>query len=195
MKKLFLMIIVICSIGWYIPETSASDTLWYVAYYSNKFGEPTQEKYVTHVGYIHGTFSNSAVQNAPLNVKFLIDETSIAIMLYEYAGNNPVKVFSKTKYNVFFQDKNGHCGQYFLSNWSDRIVCPKTIDPCNLHNALMKGGVIKFVIRESKYPINIYKFTIRSKIPLSKTKNYIKAYREEMEIGTYAKAYKEIRNN
>lgn len=193
MKRLFLMAIVICLISCYPPETSASGTLWHVAYYSDEFGEPTQEKFVTHRNYIRGTFSNSATQNSLLNVRFLIDKKGIAILLYEYAGNNPVKTYGNSLYDVLFKDKNGHCERYSLLHRGDRIWCPKTIslDGCKMHKALIRGGIIKFIIREEKYPINTYRFIIKGTI-LSPTTKYTKAYREAMEVGSYAKAYKKL---
>jgi hypothetical protein len=192
MKKLFLMIIVIYSISWYVPDISASDTLWDVAYYANAFGESTQDKYIRNIRPIHGAFSNSATQDSLLNVRFLIDERLIAIQLYEYAGNNPVKAYGDTTYTVLFRDKDGHCEKFSLYLRSDRIVFPQTIYYSGLHNALMKGGNIKFVIQEDKYPINIYRFTIKSKVPLPETENYVQSYRQEIGMGTYAKAYKQL---
>lgn len=194
MKKLFLILIVICSIGWYILEVLAFDTktLWYIDYYADEFGESTQNKLITNISYIHGTFSNSAVQDADLNVKFLIDKTSISIMLYEYAGYNPVKVYSCTKYNVLIQDKDGIRKTLRAENCSDRLYFHMKIFSIPLHDALMKGGGIHFVIWEVDYPINRYRFTIESVTPLPKTNRYVKAYKESIETGSYANAYKEL---
>lgn len=69
--------------------------IWNIAYYVDDFGEPTKKGYIRNPSYIRGTFSNTATQNSDLNVRFLIDSaTDVSIMLYEYAGNNPVKAYS-----------------------------------------------------------------------------------------------------
>lgn len=181
MKKLFLMIIVICSFGWYIPEVSASDIIWYTHHYVDEFGEPMQRRFATTHPIISGTFSNSATQDSKLNVRFLIDKEGLAIQLYEYAGNNPVKAYSTEHYNVFIRSKEGQSGPIRAFNYSDRLIFGK-YDKVKVHKILTKGGIIDFHIRHRDSPMiqGIYKFTIQSVQP--------------KEIGSYAKAYKDLGN-
>lgn len=134
--------------------------MWTVSYYVDDFGEPTKEGYIRNTNLISGTFSNTATQNSDLNVKFLISNSSdISIMLYEYAGNNPVKAYSSESYQVLIQDKDGKRLKLRATNYSDRLSFDKTASR-QVHNILMKGGAIKFKIYEIDKPTTEYDFTI-----------------------------------
>lgn len=134
--------------------------MWTVSYYVDDFGEATKEGYIRNTELISGTFSNTATQNSELNVKFLISNSSdISIMLYEYAGNNPVKAYSSESYQVLIQDKDGERLKLRATNYSDRISFDKNASR-QVHNILMKGGSIKFKIYEIDTPTTEYDFTI-----------------------------------
>jgi hypothetical protein len=134
--------------------------IWSVNYYVDDFGEPTKDAYIRNTNLLRGTFSNTATQNSALNVKILITNSSdIDIMLYEYAGNNPVKAYSSEAYKVLIQDKDGTRYQIRATNWSDRLSFDKT-DSRKVHSVLMKGGTVKFKIYESETPTTEYEFTI-----------------------------------
>jgi len=134
--------------------------MWTVSYYVDDFGEPTKEGYIRNTYLISGNFSNTATQNSDLNVKFLITNSSdISIMLYEYAGNNPVKAYSSESYQVLIQDKDGKRLKLRATNYSDRLSFDKTASR-QVHNVLMKGGTIKFKIYEIDTPTTEYDFTI-----------------------------------
>lgn len=134
--------------------------MWTVSYYVDDFGEPTKEGYIRNTNLISGTFSNTATQNSDLNVEFLISNSSdISIMLYEYAGNNPVKAYSSESYQVLIQDKDGKRLKLRATNYSDRLSFDKTASR-QVHNILMKGGAIKFKIYEIDTPTTEYDFTI-----------------------------------
>lgn len=149
--------------------------MWTVQYYVDDFGEPTKEAYIRNTNLISGQFSNTATQNSALNVKFLITNSyDINIMLYEYAGNNPVKAYSSEKYQVLIQDKDGKRLKIIATNWSDRLNFDKTASR-QVHNILMKGGEIKFKIYEIDTPTTEYNFTI------SKADWYENAYRKLQE--------------
>ena len=136
--------------------------IWTVQYYVDDFGEPTKEGYIRNTNLISGTFSNTATQNSALNVKFLITNSNdISIMLYEYAGNNPVKAYSSESYQVLIQDKDGNRLKLRATNYSDRLNFDKTTSK-KVHNVLMKGGNIKFKIYESDTPTTEYDFTINN---------------------------------
>jgi hypothetical protein len=136
--------------------------IWTVQYYVDDFGEPTKEGYIRNTNLISGTFSNTATQNSALNVKFLITNSNdINIMLYEYAGNNPVKAYSSESYKVLIQDKDGNRMKLRATNYSDRLSFDKTTSK-KVHNILMKGGNIKFKIYESDTPTTEYDFTINN---------------------------------
>lgn len=136
--------------------------IWTVQYYVDDFGEPTKEGYIRNTNLISGTFSNTATQNSALNVKFLITNANdINMMLYEYAGNNPVKAYSSESYQVLIQDKDGNRLKLRATNYSDRLNFDKTTSK-KVHNILMKGGSIKFKIYESDTPTTEYDFTINN---------------------------------
>lgn len=113
------------------------------SYYVDEFNEPTTKGYITNKEWIKGSFSNSATQDSKLNVRFLISESSkIAIKLFEYAGNNPVKASSRgTKYRVLIQDNEGNRNSLKAVNYSDRLVFDED-NSLIIHNALLKGGML-----------------------------------------------------
>jgi len=109
--------------------------MWTVGYYVDDFGEPTKTPYIRNTYLIRGTFSNTATEGSDLDVKFLISSASdISIMLYEYAGNNPVKGYSDEYYLVLVQDKDGKRMQLGARNYSDRLSLNEA-DSRKLHQA------------------------------------------------------------
>lgn len=134
--------------------------IWRIGYYSDEFGELTKESLVTNSELIKGVFSNSATENSELNVKFLIDnESSISIKLFEYGRNNPVKGYASQDYSIYIQDKDGQRFKLEAYNPSDRLRISDS-NALILHNALMKGGTIKFKIVENRISTTQYSFTI-----------------------------------
>lgn len=134
--------------------------IWKIKYYVDDFGEPIKNKYIA--AGVSGLFSNTATQNSRLNIDFLIDgKSEIAIMLYEYGRNNPVKGHRKYPdyYCVYLQDKNKKRFKLRATNTSDRLVFSRS-DARKIHNALIKGGKIKFVINEKERLSTEYKFSI-----------------------------------
>ena len=136
--------------------------MWTVRYYVDDFGEPTKKGYISNTNLISGTFSNTATQNSALSVRFLISNSSdISFKLFEYAGNNPVKTFSSTSYTVLIQDKDGERLRLNARNYSDRLSFDRT-NSRNVHNALMKGGTLKFRVVQVNTPSTNYEFTIQN---------------------------------
>lgn len=134
--------------------------IWEVGFYVDKFGTKTGEKYISNSKFITGYFSNTATQNSPLNVEFLIsDSYGISIMLYEYAGNNPVKSVSSDSYSVGIKDKDGNEYSLKAVNSSDRLHFGIK-DSEKISNILMKGGKVQFWVEEDSTPTTRYKFTI-----------------------------------
>lgn len=77
-------------------------------------------------------------------------------MLFEYAGNNPVKAYSEQFYWVDIKDKDGERNGLTATNYSDRLSFGER-DSRIIHNALLKGGSLKFIIGRSmiKYQFEI----------------------------------------
>lgn len=135
--------------------------MWMIKYFVDDFGEPTKKGYIINRFPIKGTFSNSATQDSDLEVRLIVtSSSSIAAMLYEYAGNNPVKGYSKT-YSVLMQDKDGERYRFSAGNPADRLRFSEDGSK-KVHNALMKGGTIKFAITEDGYSSSQYQFTIEN---------------------------------
>lgn len=134
---------------------------WKVNHYVDDFGAPTKDGYITTETPIAGTFSNSATQDSELLVALLIEKNlSMAIQLYEYARNNPVKAYGSDSYDIKVRDKDGKNYSLRGTNYeSDRLRLDKA-DAMKLHNILLKGGKVQFVIRESDTPTTVYNFAI-----------------------------------
>jgi len=149
--------------------------IWRIAHYVDEFGEPTKQKYITNKSLIRGTFSNTATQDSKLDVCFLISNLSdISIQLYEYAGNNPVKAYSSKFYTVLIQDTEGKRIKLGAINYSERLSFNK-VGSRKVHRVLLKGGEIKFRIKEDDTPTTQYEFII------SKSDWYDNAYKKLKE--------------
>lgn len=143
---------------------------WEINRYVDQFGDPTNEKYIELKQTIRGKFSNTATQDSPLNVEFLItNKNNISIMLYEYAGNNPVKGYDDS-YTIHVSDKDGNKYKLYATNKnSDRMTLSSfdyketgVTDSQILHNILLKGGTIKFAITERRRETTKYNFVINN---------------------------------
>jgi len=136
--------------------------MWDVGYYVDEFGEPTKEAYIYNKSPVMGTFSNSATENSMLRVSFLISNSgNIALQLYEYNRNNPVKAYSPDYYTVQVQDKDGNRIKLEAVNFSERLRF-NPVGSKKIHNVLLKGGKVMFRIFENENPINEYKFDLQN---------------------------------
>lgn len=144
--------------------------IWEVTYYVDDFGAPTKSGYIRNSSLISGTFSNTATEDSDLNVRFLINSyKDISIMLFEYAGNNPVKAYSTDDYRIRMR-ANGGTYDMNGTNYGDRIRLEES-DAAKVHNAFKKGGEVMFYIVERETPTTNYSFRI------AETKYYDNAYR------------------
>lgn len=136
--------------------------IWQVVNFVDDFGEPTDNKYIRNSSLIKGSFSNTATQNSDLNIRFLIsNRDDVSIMLYEYAGNNPVKAIGNTNYRVLLQNKDGERHDLGAVNRSDRLSFSVNHSRI-IHNALLKGGEVQFRINEVRTPTTQYHFSINN---------------------------------
>jgi hypothetical protein len=106
-------------------ETEANRSAWKMLYYVDEFKLPTDEPYIST--YCYGTFSNSAVTDASLKARFLIDADYTCLALYEY-GSQLVKGYSSKLYGegydivILDEDQNRHEGyKASLQKGSDRL--------------------------------------------------------------------------
>ena len=133
---------------------------WQKKFYVDSFGDPTEKPYITNIGRIKGVFSNSATNGSELGVYFIIDSMDdIQFKLFEYNGNNPVKSYSTTKYDISVKDKNGNIHKLYGSNSSDRIRLVGYY-ATTLHGLLSKNDLLKFHVVESDNRITTYDFEV-----------------------------------
>lgn len=136
--------------------------IWKVKFFVDNFGEATNIGYIINSSKIRGVFSNTATQNSELDVDFVISNSNdISIILYEYAGNNPVKGYLSNEYEILMQDKDGQRFSLEAKNYSERLSC-NPADSEKIHKALLKGGNIKFRIIGKENPITNYSFNIQN---------------------------------
>lgn len=140
--------------------------IWKINYFVDDFGEPTDEGYITTEQPIYGTFSNTATQDSRLRVRFIIaGKKSVAIKLFEYDGNNPVKGYEDS-YKVLVQDKDGNRYELYASNYdSDRLTFSSygsNSDSEKFHKILMKGGNVKVRIIDRDRTSTQYNFTVNN---------------------------------
>jgi hypothetical protein len=143
------------------PIASTTGSMWMVKHYVDEFGAKTKSGFVGNAEPIVGTFSNSATQDSDLIVMLLIDkDLTMAIKLFEYAHNNPVKAYGNDNYQVNVKDKDGKAYHLSATNYeTDRLTFDKP-SAKQLHEILLKGGRVQFVIRETDTPTTVYNFTI-----------------------------------
>ncbi len=135
--------------------------IWGIRHYVDAWGDPTDQKYLTNDYWIRGTFSNSATEDSALNVSLLIDKDDIAIMLYEYAGKNPIKAHYDTDYTIKIKDKSGKTYTIFAREYAggDRLFAKSQQDYDIFIEALKQKGKLKFVI-ERDGCLDKYSFVI-----------------------------------
>ncbi len=134
--------------------------MWRVGQYVDDFGNKTNKRYVRNSSLIQGAFSNSATQDSALNVLFLINSKSeVAIQLYKYAGDNPVKAIGSEEYRVAVQDGQGEKYYFKATNYSDRLSLELDKNTAEaLYRAFLKGGIMKFRITEVRDTTSTYAF-------------------------------------
>lgn len=148
---------------------SADLGIWELTYYVDKFQMPTDEAYIRNTYLLNGTFSNTATNNSKLRIRFLIDEGSVAFMLYEYGDNQVKNGYSSDNedYNIYVLDSTGvqHKFWGYIRPNGDRIfIDDETYNlretSADFLNILKQGGQIRFYVEESDRTSTQYNFTI-----------------------------------
>ncbi|MCY4381382.1 MAG: hypothetical protein OXC40_07450 [Proteobacteria bacterium] len=146
---------------------------WRVSAYTDKFKDPTDNKYIYYHNLIFGNFSYSAASNLLLYPTFAVNsKEEIFIFLNLYRLNNPVKERSKAKYFVDIKTDQGEqrlIGYYL----TDRISLDSKSSHI-LHQNFMNNVPIKFhITKDSQYePLTSYTFTLKG------SHHYSKVYKE-----------------
>jgi len=181
-RLIFLsLIVMIMIVSCRFSQAYANDRgIWGIGFFVDEFGEKTKQAYIGNKVRIPGEFSNTATERADLHVNFIISSYStwdyywidgewvkqlnpfdISIVLYEYAGRNPVKTSSTIYYIVKVKDSEGNVHELGATNSSNRVRFNKE-DSAIVHYVLMKGGRVQFLIIEKKYSTTKYRFTIEN---------------------------------
>lgn len=149
--------------------------IWEVRYYVDEFNEPTNEGYITTKEDIYGTFSNSATQNSNLIVRFLISNgVELNIMLFEYAGTNPVKTGLEDSYTVKVKHNDSEPIVITATNYSDRLSFSKSASK-KVTDMLLQGGKLNFyIVENTEYSSSEYKFKIDDCSGFDKALNHLK---------------------
>lgn len=142
-----------------VAAKDSEDNKWKVVNYVDKYGNSTEDQYITNEYYIWGTFSNSAATDSELKVQLGIDKEYAYIVLYEYGDNIVKNYYSKDKiYSLAVLDSEGeehtlNCRMYSEGN---RLYIDNKDELCRI---LEYGGETSFYIKE-KDGMSEYKFTI-----------------------------------
>jgi len=173
-RLIILLLIVGCGDKPQIEDKESSldsQGIWKVSYFVDEFGDATQSGYISTNQLIDGVFSNSATTNTKLKVSLIIKENyDIAIKLFEYGGNHPIKSSSSYPDNYIIRMKhNGEqiAGDFEGINRSDRIIFGRTgwgetKDQRLLLGYLNLGGELSIYIQQiTEYGVpSTYKFDI-----------------------------------
>jgi ankyrin repeat protein len=133
---------------------------WKRKFYVDSFGDPTEEPYITNIGKIEGTFSNTATNNSLLEAYFIIDNSNkIAFKLFEYGRDNPVKSYGNKGYKLLVKDASDTVHELYGNNYSDRITLNESSSN-TLHNLLIDNDKLKIHIVESDNRTTTYDFEL-----------------------------------
>jgi len=136
---------------------------WKTEYVLDKFGQPTEEKYVTNTEMITGTFSNDAEKDATLTVRMTVSaEGRVAFYLYKYGY--VLMTHTETTGNSYYSDvcvryedgvEEEHSGTMSNANHDDndrvRMSFSNAYGNTKFFDALEKGGSIFFCIEPSRF--------------------------------------------
>lgn len=151
------------------PITDPDDLgIWELTYYVDKFKQPTGDAYIRNTSLVNGTFSNSATNDSKLRVRFLIDDNSISMMLYEYGDHQVKNSYSSydKEYDIYVLDALGTQHEFYgyIRPNGDRIYIDDDSyfreNEEDFLTILKRGGTVRFYIEESEREVNQYNFSI-----------------------------------
>ncbi len=141
--------------------------VWEIDYYIDVFGDDTSNKYVSNVGLLEGTFSNSATYKSKLIVNFIIDEEDVAFALFEYgSADNRVKNNSSRltdEYTITMRTSDGNkvmmAGR--IPPGDDRIYVASGHYETVI-KALSGTGTVDFYVKSDDTPTDEYWFSVEA---------------------------------
>lgn len=146
------------------PAPKATKGIWQLKHYVDKFGDPTDEAYISNKSIVSGSFNNSATTKSKLDARFLIDDENISIKLYEY-GNLEVKNYSNSSsqyYDISMKRTDGTKVSFTgkINPGSDRITVDKNARGLVLRAFYGKEGNVSFYIEERDHTVTNYLLTV-----------------------------------
>ena len=157
MLVLMLGCFVICS----DTPAYAAKKLWTTEYYKDKFGDATDEWYITNSAAISGTFNNATVNKGNMNAEILVDEGGVYIKLFE-DGKTPVKnaTLLPEGYIVSLKTAEGQTLDFegVMYGEDDRI---HVLDAADLVTALCGGDEIKIYVEKYLESTTNYLFSVK----------------------------------
>ena len=155
--------------------------IWTVKSELDEFGDPTGGKYITTLVPIKGTFSDSANNNASLNVTIKVisrgNSKEIIITPYLGARNVPGIPFgSRREYSVAVRDNSGETFRSLVYLSRDKISFnfynASQDNFTIMHNAFLKGGLIRIRMETDKDERNKESYSF----DISNANQYAEAY-------------------
>ena len=145
-------------------KPSAGNSFWSVLHYVDEFRQRTDEKYLS-AQIFDGKFSNSAVKDRELNVKFLIDTNSVSFQLFEYKDKNPKKgYFSSGHIYTVKTLQNNIKSSFTITQYkgSDRFTFSPQDGITIINMLLDDDNNIQFYMTDNEY-WSEYRFTLQTK--------------------------------
>ena len=183
MKKYILLLLILSTIIF-----SGDLGMWKTSYYTDSYGDKTEDYLVMNKENIYGGFSNSATTNSKLKVKFLIDSRKeIDIKLYEYGSylvkDGSIRIGIKRNGEELYR-AYALTNPLVASNHTDRFSLNRRGSK-KLFDILELGGDIKFYIVETgNYASASYWFEINAdgfKNAMKELQKLEGTYKEESE--------------
>ncbi|MCK9192130.1 MAG: hypothetical protein M0P10_11385 [Sphaerochaetaceae bacterium] len=138
-------------------DNNTEGNFWKINYFSDDFGDSTNEKYLEPSHILSGLFSNSATTNSDLTARILIPYNEVQLFMEEY-GLLPVKgSISKIRYKITIKLANGST-EDLGSAWNnnDRVIF-NSKQSSKIIVALTSGNSFKLFLKENtpgEYAVN-----------------------------------------
>lgn len=136
---------------------------WHLHSASDKFGEKTNNKYLTLSG--NGEFSNSATSHSDLYGIIFVGKDYVQLKMLEY--NRLTVKDDSGYYKVNIKDKDGieYPTMIFANDGNEGIIFPIDLTDktyTQLLTILKKGGQINFHIKNDNYGVSTYQFKVQA---------------------------------
>lgn len=102
-------------------SVSQDDEFWKINNFIDAFQEKTDERYLTNIKFMRGTFSNNITKNGKLTAAFIVTESTVSIELFEnekYVVTG--RVLFPPKYTIEIVCENENY-QFTAINMDDRL--------------------------------------------------------------------------